>query len=638
MTKIIHPYQLLEAPQVNILNNNIVEDVNYSYENSRFEKKSKFDFRLYDFNIVDFRYVGRFISISGTADAEYNPIIYDIRENAWLNGWTFKFDIDTSGFVYNDDLSTINMLNPTYSASTTYDLPGLVQDFKCVSTNNNGVITLTCEDVTARAYSEDTNVLATFTLQKINENKLTVAVDIFTAFKYDNRTFSAMTFDCSFQFEELVHSSVQVDTNSNLSIQSNELMQQDTKVNDTTQISEYIADNIKTHYADGKATISMQVVDDGTQEYDVHDIVLPIIQTKFGIDTFGTVVNISDWTIDNYDEYTVTYSGSSKFITKIGNQFVWCCNCTYSSLFTTTSVLYSTNLQNWTVAVSGIDNHQMVPSAYAENGVMFFNAAINSGTDYLYYSKGLSGLDDLKKINFQTSIYVSEIVYNDGYYYIIGYDYSSSLPSILYAVKDEDLTGDVDADILYTSRLHQLYDLTFFNGDCYMCGRNRTYDKGIIVKTVDGSFGIVQEIWFEEVSALWSINSNSNSVVCGDYYSTDGRNWQQKTSGSDLVNKEIDAYISIPNTTRIRYSTAPQEDWVDVELGSAISSTSYNNILFSDSGVITFDSTISVVSFYGNEHPLLTNADGTPKEFEITSSELVYDGLTYYNLEAVEST
>ena len=32
MTKIIHPYQLLEAPQVNILNNNIVEDVNYSYD------------------------------------------------------------------------------------------------------------------------------------------------------------------------------------------------------------------------------------------------------------------------------------------------------------------------------------------------------------------------------------------------------------------------------------------------------------------------------------------------------------------------------------------------------------------------------------------------------------------------------
>lgn len=641
MAKIIHASQMLETPQVNILNDNVIDSVNYSYNatTTPYKETGEFSFtgyikvgepNIYNDNVKEV-----------VREVAYNPDIYDIEtssikttiimpntklETTQYNYYTtFKYKLNIAGKLIKPE--TLSASNARLSYLKYFDHDGISQER---------------EDVD---FSTPYSAYANLTIVSYTKDEIICEIKVLTyttADVYDNSQISSFyrlarycdTFTFDFVAETISTETIQIDNNSKVTLESNELITQDTKIAGI-QISEYISNNIKNYYENGKATISMQVIDDGT-EYDVGDIIQPMkSETQ---EFYHTITDINK--ITNNDTEIILEN-----LVFFDNQFY---GFGSTGMFTD-SKFGSKDGLNYSLIISDLDINASSKVLDGNLVTMHDYGQYFTITDINYQQKLLCNVNTTG-----LGSYI-DILYYDNYYYIMfayglayinindigGYATISKtnfdIPVTSCGISGQHIFATVEGNhaMFYWWIGDKKFDTVSpsipNNEKLISCVQSDSVaffvsDSNRIIK---GPSGTNTSVW-KEVFNLGNkylhfltynpyIKKLFMMLNDGLYISSDyGNTW---THEEDLLAYNVSTFTSFPDGLAIE----------SYEMPSSIGGKSTYN-----SNIIKYYEKVIGSYFKDIESPLILNQDGTPKTFEITSSELVFDGRSYYNIDAVE--
>lgn len=339
--------EILETPDVNILNDNVLDKVDYRYNQTEFEYQSVFNGNIYLYKFPE-PYTGGsknttyyFQDVPTSAyqlnvsyykrNTEYNSQnINKIKQSIPNYGFLIYY-YDFVSFQYTDnsvgkeeykiDWDTVQSGFRTGFDNGDY----LIVQYPVTDTTESYNIVYSYQEVLDLWFNLDSN--NNIISSKYNSGAPSICVikngSIYTIYMLflSSITNTANTemyrVDTQFNFSILRNkiktSSIEIDNNSSFSLQSNELITQNTLYNGIKQISEYISEDIKLNYENGKATIKLTCVYNGENEYSVGDIVIPMK------DRFNPVLSDA-YGIEKMFEVTsseISYTGRGKQILEL---------------------------------------------------------------------------------------------------------------------------------------------------------------------------------------------------------------------------------------------------------------------------------------------------------------------------------
>lgn len=650
MAKIIHASQMLETPQINILNDNVIDSVNYSYNNITFNTASDYSFirrtiapytsnekfTIYEDNSIN-------TNFSGTMQSANYTTFYRMKDS--IKQWfiIIPFTASIPSELKSIDKIPLNVgvvFVKTMNDSSYNSYYELVINDEYIGSDYSGdkcyLIPDNIEVSTISDYVSTTNTnytsyikINTFTNQEMSGYYVKFLIG-YGSTAYDD-TLSSLSANLELQMRNVfkLNETTQINNNSQVSLESNELITQDTKV-DGIQISEYIANDIKSHYENGKATISMQVIDDGT-EYDVNDIIQPMkTRLETVTETFEPRVVDSEIVDEEYNYTLALFKAGRKF-------FIISTISDGGSVTRVLKVFSSSDGRNWKEIntnllslIGSIDTSSW--RVWNANNKVFIQCRSQ-------YSTYLVCTEDGNSYKLVHTSYSSSDGDFEGVVYYKGYYYIKMSSGRLYRFL---LSVSISTELITTFDF-SYGTITVFKDKLYVIGQ-QDYTRTIIVSSTDGQTFDNQIL---EINGQFMSNAQSDNylILCsqnstgGILITSDGENWEQNTTlwGSIIsYNQVIDAFIiSVSGRTAISYDNG--SNW-ETMLSRGGNFLEYINNLYICMQKINNPFTFV---FYNQaekdvEYPLLTNSDGTAKTFEITSSELVFDGSAYYNIDAVE--
>lgn len=309
--KVIPASEILQTPNVNILNDNVIKDVNYSYNKTAKQKQVVGTIKIIN-SIKQTDSNNNVSYINVFSNDNYNKYIYNVTDETTTESpneiyYRKKFNIDFDLSNYHLLSNVINFQNPNANYVTKVQF---VDKESGTPVGNTTYIETQIEFDNLYA-----NIYFTAEVQYIDVNKVTILGNLLVESQIKTpsdkldvlQTAFPMDFSVDVVADILTTENVSVDNNSQVDLQANELIQDGTKI-DNTQISQYIANNIKQYYKNGKATIGLVCNYKGDNEYKVGDLVIPMKSNTEPI----LLDNDGDGKVFEVTSNEITYDGFGK--------------------------------------------------------------------------------------------------------------------------------------------------------------------------------------------------------------------------------------------------------------------------------------------------------------------------------------
>lgn len=314
--------EILETPDVNILNDNVLDKVDYRYNQTKFEYQSVFNGNIYLYkfpepytggsknttyyfqdvptsayqlnvsyykrntedNSKNINKIKQSIPNYGSLIYYYDFVSFQYTDNS-VGKEEYKIDWDTVQSGFRTGFDNGDYLIVQYPVTDTTERYNVVNSYQEVldlwfnlDSNNN---------IISSKYNSGSPSICV-----IKNGSIYTIYMLFLSSITNTANTEMYRVDTQFNFSILRNkiktSTIEVDNNSSFALQSNELITQNTLYKGTNQISEYISEDIKANYKNGKATMKLNCVYNGENEYHVGDIVVPMK------DRFNPVLSDSD--------------------------------------------------------------------------------------------------------------------------------------------------------------------------------------------------------------------------------------------------------------------------------------------------------------------------------------------------------
>ena len=295
--KVIPASEILQTPDVNILNDNVIKDVNYNYNKSTLEYKSLFNTTIKGMNAPEtqltFEFMGEpVVGYDGTS-SKYSDASADNTNVTYLAGmrihegglfiqrkvvYAGDFNLpdgyDINGFKCDIEATELIYQFTHTEGDKSYPIMG-TNDY--VSQNKAIKEITDTEEIYSQELTSGFFLINAYMIKNDNKISFYVTYPIYSYPDTETTRMDAAITKSTFNFKSLciANENVSVDNNSQVDLQANELIQDGTKINNA-QISQYIANNIKQYYKNGKATIGLVCNYKGDNEYKVGDLVIPM--------------------------------------------------------------------------------------------------------------------------------------------------------------------------------------------------------------------------------------------------------------------------------------------------------------------------------------------------------------------------
>lgn len=280
--KTIYPREIYGTPQVNILNDNVLESVDYSYNKTTmpYQTIGTIEFTGHISNTDNNNNI---VSVTNVSENKtINPEIYDVsivRRPVTLpqvqEEVVFKQDFDISQYfciVSESDPLTVG--NPKMDFFIEFDPEH--SGFSNTTEQADFSIALNSLYYYSNIVYKDTKKLT------LENHLLFLSSDPYRPPDYSGAIkwkYLLSEFSVDIKARCISTEQISVDTNSPLTLESNELIQDGTHFVTPEQKrlwKDIVPQEIVKQYKNGKATMSLQAIYDGTNEYAVGDLVIPM--------------------------------------------------------------------------------------------------------------------------------------------------------------------------------------------------------------------------------------------------------------------------------------------------------------------------------------------------------------------------